>query len=315
MDVIFENKAHNVCLVTLSIAEWLAIPPFKYFSEGVFDENSLPIWGADSHLASRLQRLKLGKIGDDYIKLNGHSALPSFSQARNDTVVIAEVIELSDSELQSLHETYLTFAKALSQEDDFLKICAAHHIELKSERLKHGLIKEPLNIALRGKPRYLQTRGEYGYQSKIDLKRCIPLFSKELLLLDRLDLCPKIFNTGVLAAAFIALGLGKDIEEFLIRLNREQGVLNDGGAQDPVGALLKYLDDFKKYSPAEQKNMASTVCACALKAMLNWCKGPKSPGYWRKHQLDGADLSIYITELKLIKAIIDEPRRMRKPKR
>ena len=180
------------------------------------------------------------------------------------------------------------------------------NLNFTSERIKHGLISEALNIALRGRQRSLQDKRSIKERQEIDVKKAINVFNKELIFIDSLNPKSEIFVTGVLAGALIMLGMNQPIGEFLERLNNEQGE-NNAEFDDPIAWLLRSINrySFKISQKNILKSMSIDLCKKTIQAIDIWLEGPDSNKYWRKRELTGINQMPFIHKLKGLKKISD----------
>ena len=175
-------------------------------------------------------------------------------------------------------------------------------LNFSSERLRQGFITEALNIALRGRQRAFQDRRLDREKEEIDIKKAIQVFTQELVMLDEMNASANIFVTGVLSGTLIMLGLNKPIEEFLLRLNNNQGSEQDS-LRDPVALLLSAIAIFKKSPKNNIPRISIELCKKTIQAIESWLEGPESEKYWRKRELTGIDQMPYVHELRQLKNI------------
>ena len=293
----------------LSYEEWLELPEPVYFHFAALQEENY--WMFLEHADCLLDystQVALISVGEKLFKLDGKQRKIVWESGKLNPPeqLIAQVFEMSEGDFEALnvdarnkqfenlptHEVVKLFYKELG-------------LTFGSERLRHGFITEAVNIALRGRQRNFQDKRTDREKQEIDMKKAIQVFSKELTLLDKMDLNTDIFLTGVLAGALIMLGLNKPIEKFLLCLNQGTGKV-DGELSDPVFQLLKSIDRIKAKSYGSNPKYILDLCKKTIQAIDSWLEGTDSPKFWRMREFQGIDQMPYVHELKRIKNISDQ---------
>ena len=304
---LFESEP--LSLIEMDYQQWLSLPeviPTKPIKGKPLEQKKMQ-WRSMSELAGLMQHVQLVFIARsvtdaNIYKINGRvrQILWESGELTPPKNLFALLYQLDAKEMLNLTDSFYpvhTKARVKMSIVDFYQEIG---ISLQSHRLKHGLIAEMLNIALRGKPAHLLNRSTYP---PIDLKRAITLFKEELLLLDQLQLESSLFPTGVLAAAMIFLSIDKNHIEFFKKYNNGQGTTRND-KNDPVTALTKMVH-YLKTAPGTQSKIQVELCSKTIRAILGWESGPNGSLFWMK-QLRNTDIKPHVYEMRRIKGIIGE---------
>ena len=302
-----DSISQTVERINLPFEQWLTIEETLFFAQA--DSPIPPHWeiiDTIAPLSPFLNSVALIRIeGNRLCKLNGWQRLQLWKSGtlKPPETITADVYDLTQAEFDTLRQRlYNEQLEQLPPHELVITLYKELGLSFASERLNKGFITEALNIALRGKPRAQQDKRSVREKQEIDIKKAIGALKEELMALDRLNLKPELFLTGVLAAALIMVANDPNTLEFFRRLNKLEGKVSADGLLDPVEALLAVIDSYKN-KRMTQARMQVELCGKTVKAVMLWNHGPKSPKYWTKNVLRLADYQPFIRELKRIKAI------------
>jgi len=303
---------HNLgyTFVKLTYHEWLALPEPAFFHYANADDNQFLLSHGPSFTPDYTAQVKLLNVNGDLYKLDGKNRKQAWlsGEAPCPTVLVGQLFDIDPRLFDDLNKvSFSRVESALKPEETVLLIYKVLGLVFVSERLKKGLISEAINIALRGKHRFLQSKVSDMEKEEIDMWKAIRLFRYELLHIDSLNPNPEIFISGILAGALIMLGLNKNIDDFLICLNEKHGEMKDD-AFDPVMLVLKAIDNYKtELSITNKRRETIYVCYTFIQAVEAWGEGRDSPNYWRKRRAkrvsSAFDLMPYVHLLKQAKGI------------
>lgn len=293
----------------LSFDEWRDIPESAFYH--LVTEHEENLWllrhGADL-LPDYIGQVNLLRVGEAFYKLDGKLKEQAWlnGKATPPTMVVAQVFVLQKPLFMALTQKAIKRISRSTPPHDTVKLIYQElGLAFCSERLKGGFINEAVNIALRGTHRVLQIKKSDQEMEEIDMHKAIGLFRGELLQIDRLNPDPDIFVTGILAGALIMLGLNKKIDDFLTRLNEQNGETK-GDAFDPVTLTLRAIGKYKAASHANKRRFSIYLSQIFVQASTSWVEGRDSPVFWRKRMSSGAELLPYIHALKQLKGIIGD---------
>lgn len=293
--------------ITLRYEQWLEIEEPMYFrqTETLTESHWRKIQEITS-LTPYLNSVALIRLEKKRLyKLNGWQRLQLWTsgELKKPELITADIYDLTQTEFKTLCKIlYTQQLENLPPHELVSSLYKELDLTFTSERLNKGFITEALNITLRGKPRAQQDKRSIREKLEINIKKAIHSFTDELLALDRLNLKPDLFLTGVLAAALIMIAIDKNNIEFFRRLNNLEGHISSDGLLDPIEALLTVIDSYKNKRVA-QVRMQLELCGKTVKAVLLWNMGEESPKYWTKNALRLVDYQPYIREIKRIKGI------------
>jgi hypothetical protein len=109
-----------------------------------------------------------------------------------------------------------------------IRACRELGITLKSRRLRNGTFVEALGVAIHATAWGTQSNQETA--KSLDVAKAVEMFGPELSLLDSLDPEPDVFQSGVVAAALLALALDPATRKFFELLSAASG----SSARQPV---------------------------------------------------------------------------------
>lgn len=245
-------------------------------------------------------------------KLDGHRraelwancALPAPASVRA-TIYFPD----SEKEFHDLYAAYHAANAALSRLDEIQAAFRENDLDLKSRRLKHGLLVQAFALALRG-----HIKSKAG-EEPINLRKAVGAFRKELLTLDEVMPSAETFQTGVVAAALICLTLYPKHRIFFEKLAEGKGNKRDG-LMDPVECILSLVEKIRHQGTASIDAVQEDLCARTVRAFLAHMRGDSESfearvnntmkRYWFKRMIQGVDLATYIARVRRKKKISDQ---------
>lgn len=290
-------------IVKITYDEWLAYQELDFFG---FGGEPSELFDKIPSLQSYINTVELIKVGRSLYKVNGQRRKEAWSSGAlpKPTTLTALIYDVSKSDFSKLcTESKEHFLKTLPQNEIVKLAYSDLGLNFTSERLRHGLITEALNIALRGRQRPLQDKRLAKEREDINIKKAVNVFREELKTLDKLSLSKDIFTVGVFAGALIMLGLNKPIIDFIVCLNDRKTESKDEVLTDPVGSLLKIIWRNKISHKNDPRRMSIDLCKKTIQAMSLWLEGRESSKYWRTRDLTGLSIEPLILELKRLKMI------------
>jgi hypothetical protein len=308
MELVYSISEIGCSYIRLTLDEWLSLPETRLFSLSYRDDIDEWLFFINAHyLAACTINIKLLRVDGCLYKLDGQyrKAVWLSGKIPPPEFLIAQVFDISDAGFIALNtEARDKQMEALSPNEIVKMIYEDLGLVFSSSRLKDGLIIEAFNIALRGRQRRLQDKRSNLEKNEIDMFKAVQLLTPELMLLDRLNIKSDVFVTGVLAGALIMLGIGKDVGDFLVKLNLGQGVDN-GVVFDPIAALSRAIADYRIIVSNRKHQIQTTLDLCkkTIQAINLWIDGVDSPGYWRKRGIQGIDHMPFVRELRHTKKI------------
>lgn len=306
MKLLYTDKEFNYSLMRVSYQDWLQIkePILFSFVNQQEDDHLLNLKHWKS-LEAHSAMVVVLRVDDTLFKLTGKQRKNAWLSGINPPpkYLTAQVIDLSENDFLALNTEAQNTQIDTQPSNEIVKLAYEElGLTFSSERLNRGFISEALNIALRGRPRILQDKRFAAEKEEINIQKAIRLFSEELMIIDSLKPKSEIFVSGVLGGALLMLGIDKEVQSFLDRLNNCQSETN-GPLEDPVGGLLRAIDTHRASDPAIPARMAADICRKTIQAIILWREGTDSSKYWRKKILSGVDPKPYIRELKSFKQI------------
>ncbi len=231
-----------------------------------------------------------------YLWVNGLLKKPSH-------VIVTAYFVKDKNELNALYGV-MDLTTAAERPSD--QICGAYKeygLSLKSKRLSGGNIGEALHLALRGQPKARRSKK----QQTFDLYEAVGVFTKELTIIDNLNVNPKVFSSGILAAALLMQALHPETLEFFRLLAERKGEKRNGRT-DPVESVLDVIDEHR-YSRQNYSGVGQLdLLARCVHAVYIWLEGPESSRFWLKNKVYAYELRPLIFELRKMKNIEDNPR-------
>ena len=246
------------------------------------------------------QAVTIGKTSTQAFRLDGElraarwtrnaaeappSVLTTVYEARNETE-IAKIVDALYPANQAIAE-HQKIQRALKRSDTVLR----------SRLLSRGYMSVALNIAMRGAPASQQFD-------------CAPLntadaalyFRQEIEMLDSIDPQPSIFDSGVTAAALLALSVFPDELEFFSRLNTRL-VRRSKGRLDPIGAVLECIQ-----RPRDDLDECATDtalidhCGRTLRGFDAWRQRNRTSGaYWFRYTIRAMPVFCFIEKARKAK--------------
>ena len=312
------NKYQIVCdmgecfIATMSAETWIGLPdhPRQRDTER---QARRPHWAyakrSRGPILEALRHVVAADWQGQLWKVDGHARALLWARGElpvPDEVKVTVHRVTSYQELLELYSVFDTQSAAESLADKVAGAFRQAGIKdaLTSKRIKHGFLVSAFNIALRGKGRAEQDK---RHTKEIDVYRAVEVFKDELLLLDSVDPQPEVFQTGVVAAALIALSLDPADLAFFERLSERRGNKLDG-KMDPVEAVLSYLNTIKGARSSFINSVQAELCGRTLNALQAWKAGPEQPAnYWFNSQVRAIRFEGWIARMKQRKAIDADP--------
>lgn len=216
----------------------------------------------------------------------------------------------TEKEFFDLYAAYHATNTILTRLDEVQGAFREHGLDLKSRRLKHGLLVQAFALALRGR---IKTRPD---EEPVNLRRAVEVFRPELERLDKANPSAEVFQTGVVAAALIGLCLYPAGADFFHRLAAERGNKRDG-LMDPVECVLSLVEKIRHQGAASADAIQEDLCARTLRAYLASIRGdPENfearvdntmKRFWFKRAIQAVDVDPYVARLRKAKKIADVP--------
>lgn len=264
---------------------------------------------ADDATKESLRWLVAADFNGQIFKVQGHARalLWQTGELESPDVVFATVFRCKS--WQSLLELYSSFDSKDAAGSALDKVVGAyrqHGLELKSKRLRYGMIAEALWLALRGVARKSESGAETGLDD-LDVYEAVGMFKEELLLLDSVNPDPDVFLTGVVAAALLGLAIEPSGLSFFEALAKNEGSKR-GALLDPVEASRLHIEGVKKSKSSWVKALHEELCGKILRAYFNWITGPdKAEHFWAPTLAGTEDVPAVVREVKAKKRITDGP--------
>lgn len=296
----------------ITVDDWIALPNHPHQRNTLRHANAPHLRfakQADGAVADHLSHVVAAHLDGTYYKVDGHTRAYLWQQRKLPRparlhVTLYQVA--SRAELDNLYKIFDSAGAAKTRNDEVYAGYRECGLQLRSSRLRHGLLSDTLNIALRGATRTQQDR----QRPEVDLFRAVAVFKEELVLLDGIDPQPNPFYSGVVAAALIGLTLyPKDrILDFFDKLNRKEGNRR-AGRSDPVDAVLTVIQQMTMDRSITHSIRQAELCARTLRGVLTWVAGPgqRRNQYWLQCGIKAADMEPILAKLKATKGIQDDP--------
>ena len=297
--------------IKLTFIDWLTIaePIFFDVLEDHEENNWLFLQGA-TFLPDYGSHVMLLKVDKTLYKLDGKYK-KQYWLAKQQTApefLVGHVFEMPESQFKELNNRALAHLRSLMSPQEVIKLIYEElGLVLTSERLKHGTINDPLNILLKEIRREISNAPKRVKailtNEEIDTKKIIAIFRDELIEIDKLEVKPNIFVSGILAGALIMLAIHKDnnrVKEFLVRLNEERGQIKED-LFDPVTLTIKALKKYERSTGVIKQRFTPYLCQVTVQAISIWIEGEESPNYWRARVASGVILTPYMKAIRKIK--------------
>jgi len=311
MNINSTNNDIDCACISLTFIDWLMIaePVFYGAIEDHEENNWLFLQGA-TFLPDYGSHVMLLKVDKTLYKLDGKYKKQYWlaNQQTAPEFLVGHVFEMPESQFKELNNRALAHLRSLMSPQEVIKLIYEElGLVLTSERLKHGTIYDPLNILLKEISREISNAPKRVKailtNEEIDTKKLINIFRDELIEIDKLDVKPNIFVSGILAGALIMLAIHKNnsrVKEFLQYLNEQRGQTKDD-TFDPVMLTLKALNKYERSTGAIKQRFTPYLCQVTVQAISIWIEGEDSPNYWRVRVSSGVDLLPYMKAIREIK--------------
>ena len=308
----FLSNTQRIQTAETTVDDWIALPNHPHQRNTLRHANATHLKfakQADGAVADHLRHVVAACLEGMYYKVDGHTRAYLWEQGKLPRpahlhVTIYQVA--TRAELDNLYKIFDSASAAKRQNDEVYAGFRECGLQLRSSRLRHGLLSDALNIALRGATRTQQDR----QQPAVDLFRAVAVFKDELALLDTIDPQPTPFYSGVVAAALIGLTLYPQdrVLDFFDKINRKAGN-RQAGRSDPVDAVLTVIQQMTMDKSVTRSIRQAELCARTMRGLLTWVAGPKQKRnqYWLQCGIKAADMGPILAKLKDQKGLRDDP--------
>ena len=243
------------------------------------------------------------------IKLDGHTRAVLWSKRKlplPESVYVVVYRCTTRSELDALYARYHFTPADQPLHDQVLSAYTACGLDLKSPRLQSGMIGLALRIAAYGTSKYAKRKrpGQNSDEADpSDVVREVRMFAEELRQLDLIGPPIEMFQTGVVAAALLAIALDREYLQYfsLLAQRKDREIRRKNGLLDPVGGLLNMIGSLQKVRGSWHKEQQLQLCASALTGAFAWKEGESHPHYWVKEALPPADLQEIVRRVQDLK--------------
>jgi hypothetical protein len=305
--IIADDK--NFVTLQLTVDDWINVPGHPRQRDILRHSKALH-WQAAQEATGAL-KIHLGHVvggilNNTLYKIDGHTRahLWETGQLEYPQHIIVTAYRVKDK--KELNDLYGVMDIASAAERPSDQISGAYQesgLILTSKRLKNGNIGEALYMAARGEPKAKRSKKKQSF----DLYEAVKIFAPELQVVDQLNPDPKVFCSGILAAALIMQTLKPETLEFFRLLGEKRGEKSDG-RMDPVESVLDVINDLR-YSKQLYYGVGQLeLCARCIRAVYNWLEGSESTRYWLKNKVYAYNLKPLIEVLREKKGITDNPR-------
>ncbi len=299
----------SVVMLQLTVNEWIKVPGHPRQRDTV--KHGKAVHWRNANEATGALKIHLGTViggilDDVLYKVDGHtrSFLWETEQLEKPGSVIVTAYRVKDNhELNALYGV-MDLASAAETPSD--QICGAYRecgLTLTSKRLAGGKISEALHLALRGAPKAKRSKK----QQTFDLYGAVSVFTHELTVIDNLNVDPKVYCSGVLAAALVMLTLYPETLPFFRRLSEKRGEKRNG-RMDPIESVLDVINDLRFSKQLYNGLGQLDLFARCVRAAFNWLEGSENSRYWLKNKVYAYELQPLIDALREKKKILDTPR-------
>ncbi len=241
-------------------------------------------------------------LNDTLFKIDGHTRAHLWETGvleRPSKIVVTTYRVKDRDELNALYGVMDLSSAAERPSDQVYGAYRDCDLVIQSQRLRGGNISEALHLAIRGEPKARRSKKRLTF----DVYEAVRLFKTELKKLDAINPDPKIYPTGILAAALIMLALYPKTLPFFRLLNEKNGE-KKGGRMDPVEATLDLINEMRYSKQLHHSIGHLELCARCIRAVFNWLEGPESSRYWLKNKVYAYDVKALTEELRKKKKII-----------
>lgn len=171
---------------------------------------------------------------------------------------------------------------------------------MSSHRLAHGTIANAIYLAFRGS---VYEDDAHPTAAPINLPEAVALIKDELLFLDGLGCPSRIFYSGILAMAIIALATEPAAKELITRIAEKRGNKTDG-KMDPAESVLHLALITELMEPGRVAAYQAELFARALRGFDKWRKARRRPTRaLTKGVLTALDPAPFVREFRAVKGI------------
>lgn len=169
-----------------------------------------------------------------------------------------------------------------------------------SHRLAHGAIANAIYLAFRGSN---YEDEDHPTSAPINLTEAIGLVRKELIALDALGCPSRIFYSGILAMAIIALAVDPDAKTFIAQIAEKRGNKIDG-KMDPAESVLHLALVTELMEPGRAAAYQAELFSRALRGFDKWRNAKRKPERAiTKGVLTAIDPAPFVAEFRKCKGI------------
>jgi len=264
---------------------------------------------AKGPLAETLRCVVAADLNGELYKVDGHTRSYLWREGRLPQPEFVLITVYRCRSITELNELYDAFDSQFAVEERYASVVGAyraHGLDLKSPRLKDGMVVDALYIALTGVARSNQKAADSC--NELDIYKAVGCLRDELTLLDSVNPRPEVFHGGAVAAALLGLAIRPSGIEFfrsLSRAGRRRGATDPGptGQRDPVAALLLHLKELKESKSAWVKRSQEDLCARTLRAFFGYLRGAESNDYWFEDVPTPEDIAPLIETVRRLKGV------------
>ncbi len=173
---------------------------------------------------------------------------------------------LSISHAQKMAAAYQTSQKVERSAETIQAAYQKFSMQITSHRLSHGAIGNAIYLAFRGSNYEDEA---HPTSAPINLTEAVGLIRKELKLLDGFGCPSRVFYSGILAMAIIALAVDPDFEEFISQIAEKRGNKVDG-KMDPAESVLHLALITELMEPGRAPHTNPNSFGRALRGFDKW---------------------------------------------
>lgn len=209
---------------------------------------------------------------------------------------------LSVGQAEAIASAYESSERVERSADAVKKAYRSLSMEMTSHRLAHGAIASALYLAFRGS--YFEDE-DHPTEAPINLYEAVALVKEELLFLDGLGCSSRIFYSGILAMAIIALAVEPDAKDFVKRIAEKRGNKVDG-KMDPAESVLHLALITELKEPGRLAAYQTELFSRSLRGFDKWRNSKKKPARaFTKGVLTSIDPAQLVAEFRRVKGIED----------
>ncbi len=300
---------NDIVTLHLSVEDWINTKDHPRQRDSIRHSKAIH-WreakAADGILKTHLSHVIAGILDGELYKVDGHTRAYLWGQGeleQPEKIIVTAYRVKNRDELNALYGV-IDLSTAAERPSD--KVCGAYRecgLDIQSPRLSGGNISEALHLAVRGVPKSRRSKKKLTF----DIYAAVKVFKSELKKLDTMNPDPKLFPSGIVAAALIMLALHPKSVKFFQLLNNKQGEKKQG-RMDPVEATLDLINEMRFSRKLHHGIGHLELCARCVRAVFNWLEGPESSRYWLKNKVYAYDMIALTEELRKKKKITEETR-------